>query len=111
MKPRRTSNKALAALRADRPGQKMPPGGEWLPIVSAPRDGTVIELWAEDADPTGAIPMYWDPKFINPIVSDLPGIWVLRGGGLTWSERHYLGGGPTHWRPIISSQDGSDVSK
>lgn len=71
------------------------------PIETAPKDGTVIWLWAEGMDSEGPFLMHWDPNFINLLVSDKPGLWVMKGGGLTWSDQEYKGG-PTHWCP----QDG-----
>ncbi len=67
------------------------------PIDSAPRDGTILELWAEDAD--GPFLMSWDPAMVNPLMRQTAGIWVSMYQGLpfTWDEQS--GAGPTHWKP------------
>ncbi len=67
---------------------------EWQPIETAPRDGTVVLLWATDAP---ACEMYWDPAGRNLLVQSGPGIWTHPSGELTWSEQ--FGAGPTHWMP------------
>lgn len=69
------------------------PGGQ--PMSTAPRDGTTVELFAEDI---GIVPMFWDPNGFNPLVSKTPGIWKLVGGGMTWTEDD-PDGAPTQWRP------------
>lgn len=69
---------------------------EWQDIETAPRDGTVVLLWAEDA--AGPVEMAWDPEGFNPLASLRKGIWVGYGGQLTWSEDR--GAGPTHWMPL-----------
>lgn len=73
-----------------------PDANGWLPIETAPKDGTKIDLWArlegtdifervtdcswqEMADWTGAEYMGWD------------GLWI---------HRHRVFTGPTHWRPL-----------
>lgn len=71
----------------------------WQPINTAPRDGTIVELWAKDAG--GPYPMAWDAQGFNPLVSSRRGIWVLLGGGLTWCDED-AGGAPTHWQPYTS---------
>lgn len=70
----------------------------YRPIDTAPRDGTPVQLWAEDADVNGAV-MKWNPTGRNAVFQpDVDGIWELLGGGMTWSEAR--GFGPTHWRPL-----------
>lgn len=70
---------------------------DWLPIATAPKDGTPVELRAEDEGP---FRMYWDATASNALVSTHAGIWVLVGGGLTWCDERPEGA-PTHWRPIV----------
>lgn len=54
----------------------------WLPIESAPRDGTPILGWFE-----------------NPFWPSAPGVlyWIDHNGG-GWT--HYANGKPTHWQPL-----------
>lgn len=62
------------------------------PIDTAPRDGTLIVVTAEDE------PLYkmsWNQFGSNPLVQAERGIWWGEGGGFTWSETR--GHGPTHW--------------
>lgn len=67
---------------------------DFRPIATAPRDGTVIEVFDDDV---GSFLMFWDPAAENPLVSKQPGIWVEIGRGMTWCEDD--GFGPTWWRP------------
>jgi len=53
------------------------------PYDTAPKDGTVVLLSADDA---GESPMRWNPEGFNPLVSSRPGIWELVGSGMTWSD-------------------------
>lgn len=62
------------------------------PIATAPRDGTLILVWAEEFGPYA---MRWEATGINLLVSTRPGIWVSVDKSFTWSEHH--GAGPTHW--------------
>ena len=67
---------------------------DWQDISTAPRDGRIIRLWAEDAP---VVEMAWDGDGYNPLVSMREGIWKGYNGELTWSaDRGY---GPTHWMP------------
>lgn len=65
------------------------------PIETAPKDGTIVMVGADDEGP---YPMYWDAEFFNALVSTKPGIWVLEGGGLTWCDER-PDGAPTYWFP------------
>ncbi len=64
----------------------------WQPISTAPRDGTWIEVTAND-EPIHK--MCWNRFAGNELVQDGKGIWW--GHGFTWSEEK--GFGPTRWRP------------
>lgn len=66
----------------------------WRPLSSAPRDGTVVEVRAQDQP---ALLMRWDAALANPLVSTRKGIWVSVGNTFTWCEDH--GYGPEEWRP------------
>lgn len=61
---------------------------DWRPIKTAPRDGTVIEIWA---DGIMAIVARWDK---------VRSVWVEKGFPAIWSEGD--GYGPSHWRPVYS---------
>lgn len=66
--------------------------GDWFPIDTAPRDGTLVRLTADNYP----IEMYarWQATEPNLIMGTL-GTWAEDGDGSTWSEG--LGTGPTHW--------------
>jgi len=68
---------------------------DWRPIETAPRDGTMIEVMAEDA---GRFTMRWNQSGSNALVSTEIGIWEAADGSFTWCEDH--GFGPTHWRSL-----------
>lgn len=70
----------------------------WNPIHTAPRDGTLVRLWAPDAP---IVEMRWNPAGTNLIAQRGPGIWEHPSGELTWSEAH-PDGAPTHWLPVLS---------
>jgi hypothetical protein len=68
---------------------------DWQPIETAPTDGTLIEVMDPDC---GVFPMRWDQRAVNPLVSDIPGLWVASDGSMTWSNQR--GYGPTKWRRL-----------
>lgn len=81
----------------------------WLPIESAPRDGTKIVLtWMDKGRPQEIFIMAWNQFANNPLVQLERGIWAAheRSGKIafTWSEQHE-GGGPTHWKPYYEGYD------
>jgi hypothetical protein len=51
-------------------------------------------------DAGGPFPMRWDAELTSFFQRGV-GIWVLIGGGLTWTEEH-PDGAPTHWAPYTS---------
>lgn len=67
------------------------------PYNTAPKDGRLIGLWAEDVG--GPFPMRWDADATNPLVGDVRGLWVMADGSMTWSD-HDPAGAPTHWEEI-----------
>jgi hypothetical protein len=70
--------------------------GDYRDIATAPRDGTIVEVFDPDC---GAFPMRWNPKGRNEIFQPYEyGIWEAPDGSITWSE--CKGCGPTLWRPI-----------
>lgn len=73
-----------------------PEGVEWLPIETAPKDGTLI--WVMDPD-CGAFVMRWDDAQTNPLFSAATGMWVASDGSMTWCED--TDAGPTRWRPYL----------
>lgn len=70
--------------------------GDYRPIATAPRDGTIVDVLAEDCGPYR---MKWNGAGVNPLVSLKAGIWEAVDGAFTWSEDR--GAGPTHWRPAV----------
>jgi hypothetical protein len=72
----------------------------WRPINTAPRDGTFVEVMADD-EPRSIYVMRWNPAGYNGLVQPEPtGIWESEGNNFTWSESR--GFGPTHWRRLGS---------
>lgn len=69
--------------------------GERYPMSTAPRDGTLIVVGADDA---GAFPMRWNPEGTNRLVQHGKGLWEAQDGSFTWSEAS--GHGPEYWSPI-----------
>lgn len=78
----------LAALRAE---QEKP---QWLPIESAPRDGTAIQLGNEYGSWLG----YWEPVYPSGYRPDNP--WT----SLMLNHRHMKRpvAVPTHWMPLLA---------
>jgi hypothetical protein len=71
---------------------------EWLPIDTAPKDGTVIELtWMDGGKPQEIWPMQWGHIQRNGLFPDSVGMWVATDGSVTWNGSAE-DGGPTHWR-------------
>lgn len=72
------------------------------PIATVPKDGTLIIVGDPDV---GEFPMRWGHIQKNEIFAPgVVGMWVLDGGGMTWTDSDGLG--PTYWRPypIIGEQ-------
>lgn len=75
---------------------------EWQPIETAPKDGTPILLWSEDAE----IDAFNDhPKWGNVVLDyksppsfPFVGFWTQYG----WQLAHYsaFNYSPTHWMPL-----------
>jgi hypothetical protein len=75
---------------------------KWLPISTAPRDGTKVTLtWVKDGKPQEIYPgMVWNRFAENKLFQYGRGIWAYhdkRTGQIlqTWTEEG--GNGPTHW--------------
>lgn len=78
-------------------------GREWLPIESAPKDGTAVWLWCDDAQYIGyfqAAEAAWDKT---------PGQWFLKAGVRPKAEHqryteifgtYAYDASPTMWQPI-----------
>lgn len=89
--------------------QKVNGRGEWLPIETAPKDGTKIDLLYPY--PRGrAIDCYWGESELT-----LPSVWVFRtptwgAGGLLpeneWNIHVFANMEPTHWMPCPAFPDG-----
>ena len=70
---------------------------EWQPIETAPKDETVIWLYAED--------VCWIGAWSNPIFDEFPGKWRTQGyvpddmdgARLALTSREII---PTHWQPL-----------
>lgn len=73
----------------------------WLPIETAPRDGTRVEIAALEDDGSWfeIHHMMWDEEMENTLFPGVVGFWTSPGGGYTWNEGD---GGPTHWRRVPS---------
>lgn len=99
---------AAAAIRALLPAIE----GEWFPIETAPRDGTMLDLWIDDGRHTN---VYWGrpqhtcgeagsycdccPSYDGWVCADL-------NAYLTGAEG-YSCNDPTHWRPLPSPPRGT----
>ena len=68
---------------------------DYRPIATAPRDGSLVDVMADDFGPYR---MRWNPTGTNPLVLIEQGIWEAQDGSFTWCEDR--GAGPTHWRPV-----------
>lgn len=77
---------------------------DFRPIESAPRDGTLIILRADDAPD---MVMRWNASGRNALVQPGPGIWETETGDVTWSE-YRAGSGPTHWRIVTRGKTEGD---
>lgn len=73
---------------------------EWMPIETAPKDGTVIDLTAleEDGSTFEIHPMQWAHIQRNALFPRQVGMWTSPSGEYTWNGTPD-DGGPTHWRP------------
>lgn len=68
---------------------------DWRDIGTAPRDGTIIRVMADEQ----CFNMLWNPQGSNTFFQPDPvGIWEAPDGSMTWSEEK--GFGPTHWKPL-----------
>ena len=74
--------------------------GEWLPIDTAPKDGTEILLTAfeDDGAQFETWPMRWAHIQRNGLFPGRIGMWT-HVSGITWNDDS-LGAGPTHWMPL-----------
>ena len=72
---------------------------EWQPIHTAPRDGSLVDLtWMDNGIPQEIYRMRWLSDAENELFAPgIKGMWVLQGGGMTWTEDNSAGA-PTHWR-------------
>ena len=96
------ADRALAAeaLNTLHEALKASPGCGWLPIESAPKDGTRIMLWNGGDEPVFA---HWDTSLewgkgsrpVNDWVSD----WLTVDGYDAGADRVHS---PTHWQPLPS---------
>jgi len=72
----------------------------WQPMETAPKDGSPVWLCDEHGDAGGPFPMYWAANGTSWAQRGV-GIWVLDGGGLTWTDEDPEGA-PTLWAPRTS---------
>lgn len=86
-------------VTADNPGSEV--GTAWRPIGTAPRDGSPVWLCDKHGDADGPWPMRWNATASHPIFQRGLGMWVLEGGGMTWTEEH-PDGAPELWAPRTS---------
>lgn len=99
-----TAKLALDGHGRGNPGHKAggPAAREWLPIETAPKDGTVIELtWMEGGKAQEIWPLQWGHIQKNGLFPGTVGMWVTPDGSITWNADD-PDGAPTHWRPLTS---------
>jgi len=81
------------------------PPVDFLPINTAPRDGTVIEVAAFDSKGQleASADMRWRDDTTNGLFSGVVGFWITPdwpgSDSLTWNESD-PDAAPTHWRPV-----------
>lgn len=59
-------------------------GDNWEPISTAPRDGTIIDLWISEPDNCRATNCYWDN-----------GVWRIAGTPTFYPDKS-----ATHWKML-----------
>lgn len=64
----------------------------WQPIETAPRDGTVIDLWFAGQ---------WNQRMTDAYWSDNIGAWVIEARGCSFLDSPTI----THWKPLPMSPD------
>lgn len=81
--------------------------GDWQPISTAPKDGTLIEITALEDDGTvfEIWPMQWMAIQRNGLFPGAVGMWTTPDGGITWNGAPD-DCGPTHWRPLTPPAEG-----
>jgi len=67
---------------------------EWLPIETAPKDGTEIDVWVKNGF-----------RIINVRWKVDGGYWVYNRDYINWN---WLGALPTHWLPIPKPPENRD---
>ena len=65
---------------------------DWHPISTAPRDGTVIDLWFAGE---------WNRRMTDAYWSDNLGAWVIEARGCSYLDSPTI----THWKPLPMSPD------
>nr|WP_295828262.1 hypothetical protein [uncultured Azospirillum sp.] len=82
-----------------------PTPDDFLPISTAPRDGTLVKLAAFDAKGRldASVKMRWKADARNPLFPGVVGFWVTPDfpgpHSFTWNESD-PDAAPTHWRPV-----------
>ena len=81
-------------------GHKSPTS--WMPIETAPKDGTLVYLIALDKDGICEVAspgaMRWSHTQRNGLFPGIVGMWVSPEADFTWQTSD--GYGPTHWMPL-----------
>ncbi|WP_376959679.1 hypothetical protein ABNQ39_07150 [Azospirillum sp. A26] len=78
---------------------------DFLPIHTAPRDGTLVKLAAFDAKGQldASVEMRWQADAKNALFPGITGFWVTPDfpgpHSFTWNESD-PDAAPTHWRPV-----------
>jgi hypothetical protein len=78
---------------------------DFLPIHTAPRDGTLVKLAAFDAKGQldVSVEMRWQADAKNALFPGVVGFWITPDfpgpHSFTWNESD-PDAGPTHWRPV-----------
>ncbi|WP_079212977.1 hypothetical protein [Brucella pituitosa] len=95
-----TMLEAAASIRAL---SSQPVADGWLPIETAPKDGTSIIIWSTVYGGTPVIVRWHEDTYAKRPIPR----WIT--GDSAYGARSFVDSQPTHWRPLPSSPGASDT--